>query len=61
MIIKYHKGFGHGLRPGTTHDMNCTACIAELKSEANGRCKMKGPHNGHGQCPGIDFPERSTA
>ena len=29
MQIREHRGFGHGLRPGTTHDMNCPSCQAE--------------------------------
>jgi hypothetical protein len=24
--VRQHKGYGHGLRPGTDHDMNCPSC-----------------------------------
>ena len=29
MEMRYHKGFGHGLRPGETSDMNCPSCKRE--------------------------------
>jgi hypothetical protein len=29
MRTRYHRGFGHGLLPGTDHDMNCIACKRE--------------------------------
>jgi hypothetical protein len=29
MRVRHHKGFGHGLRPGTGHDMNCASCQRE--------------------------------
>jgi hypothetical protein len=29
MNIREHRGFGHGLRPGESHDMNCHACTRE--------------------------------
>lgn len=29
MEIREHKSWGHGLRPGTTHDINCLACQKE--------------------------------
>jgi hypothetical protein len=29
MRIREHKGFGHGLRPGTTEDINCPICKRE--------------------------------
>jgi hypothetical protein len=27
--IREHRGFGHGLRPGEDHDMNCPSCLRE--------------------------------
>jgi hypothetical protein len=33
MRVRQHKGFGHGLRPNTDQDINCTSCIRE---HANG-------------------------
>jgi hypothetical protein len=27
--IRYHKTYGHGLRPGTDRDINCGSCIQE--------------------------------
>ncbi len=27
--MRQHKGFAHGLAPGTTQDMNCPFCVAE--------------------------------
>lgn len=30
MRIIHHKGFGHGLRPGHNHDINCGSCIREV-------------------------------
>jgi hypothetical protein len=29
MLIRNHRGFGHGLKPGTTRDLNCPSCTAE--------------------------------
>ena len=29
MRIREHKGFGHGLRPGTDEDINCLSCQKE--------------------------------
>jgi hypothetical protein len=29
MQIREHHGFGHGLRPGTTEDINCPSCKHE--------------------------------
>ncbi len=29
MRVREHHGFGHGLRPGTSDDVNCTSCIRE--------------------------------
>jgi hypothetical protein len=29
MEVKDHGNWGHGLQPGTTHDMNCTSCRRE--------------------------------
>jgi hypothetical protein len=29
MRVREHQGFGHGLAPGTDHDMNCTSCQSE--------------------------------
>lgn len=29
MRVRNHKGFGHGLRPGTDQDMNCLSCQRE--------------------------------
>jgi hypothetical protein len=29
MDIRNHRGFGHGLRPGTTEDINCLSCQRE--------------------------------
>lgn len=29
MRIRQHKGFGHGLRPGTDQDINCSSCKRE--------------------------------
>jgi len=27
--VRNHPGFGHGLRPGTTEDINCPSCKRE--------------------------------
>ena len=27
--VRNHDGFGHGLKPGTTEDINCGACKRE--------------------------------
>jgi hypothetical protein len=29
MQVREHQGFGHGLAPGQTRDMNCASCIRE--------------------------------
>jgi hypothetical protein len=29
MRVRNHRGFGHGLNPGTDHDMNCPSCQRE--------------------------------
>jgi hypothetical protein len=29
MRVRNHKGFGHGLKPGTDEDINCSSCIKE--------------------------------
>ena len=29
MDVRYHKGFGHGLTPGQTQDLNCSSCQRE--------------------------------
>ena len=29
METRNHRGWGHGLRPGTTSDLNCVACKRE--------------------------------
>ena len=29
MNVRYHRGFGHGLQPGTDHDINCGSCQRE--------------------------------
>ena len=29
MRVREHRGFGHGLRPGTDRDINCGSCQAE--------------------------------
>lgn len=29
MDIREHRGFGHGLKPGTTSDINCGSCKSE--------------------------------
>jgi hypothetical protein len=36
---------------GAGHKPGCTAPGARRPV-----CKMRGPHNGHGRCPGVDFP-----
>jgi hypothetical protein len=28
-IIRWHRTYGHGLRPGTTSDINCPSCKRE--------------------------------
>jgi predicted transcriptional regulator len=30
VITTQHPGFGHGLRDGDTHDINCTSCKQDL-------------------------------
>lgn len=30
MRVIHHRGFGHGLRPGTNHDINCCSCQREV-------------------------------
>lgn len=32
MRIREHRGFGHGLRPGTDEDINCPSCKAEKEA-----------------------------
>jgi hypothetical protein len=29
MNVRHHQGYGHGLRPGTSKDINCPSCIRE--------------------------------
>jgi hypothetical protein len=29
MRVREHRGFGHGLRPGTDRDINCPSCKRE--------------------------------
>lgn len=29
MDVREHQDFGHGLRPGTDRDINCSSCIRE--------------------------------
>lgn len=29
--IRWHNGFGHGLRPGETRDINCLSCKRERR------------------------------
>lgn len=30
MRVIEHQAWGHGLQPGTRHDINCTACLREV-------------------------------
>jgi hypothetical protein len=45
MEMRHHKGFSHGLRPGTTRDINCGACIQEdaTRRAIIGRSSIGGP------------------
>lgn len=29
IMVRHHKGFGHGLNPGTNEDINCESCKRE--------------------------------
>lgn len=42
MRVRHHPGFGHGLRPGTSHDVNCLSCQRE---HAAGRAPVVTGHD----------------
>jgi hypothetical protein len=33
MKVREHQGWGHGLNPGTDHDINCISCRKETGQE----------------------------
>jgi hypothetical protein len=47
MQVREHHGFGHGLTPGTTEDINCVSCKREKAEGAE-------PH-----ITGYDRPRRA--